>query len=1215
MKQGKVFLFGLLIVYLVAAMAALILLAVSFSNLPDEIGRHQGALLNAYQRADLKRFYLESAARAAFTEAADILYTDQNRYFGESGGEAESGCGYYHFSLWSRRTRDDCLLDDKTVPTRDLPAEHLHQNLEPVMGDLTNQHPLGPFTAFFTLTTEFLPEQLRLRFNAQKPYPVEPILRGIMPGQAVGEVLTSSFGAVEGLRWPRAPSGPLENYKRITSCFGPRAGVGVSDVHMGFDLPSRTPRSAKGGAVVAAADGIVINNPQASTYGTVLIKHPPKTPGGRVLYTRYLHLKNERPTDIKVRQNQPVRAGQIIGYAWDTRAAAPHLHFEVLTDKAGITKTAHMYAPKASDVSGLYALNPVCFFSKKTLSDVIIRPSETQATCAKQADPRTAYCDEYGITFVGAAPENATSPTNRPAPTERLSSVMPSLSPNAPPSASSQKLSRTFQRMHDLDWGQYIIGAATKYTVPQSLLLGIITQESAGQPEAISFTGCCAGLMQLHHLNAQNYARQNNKQGLTELPHATACWQCPTGPNDWQCRNSDCTGTTDTDCRCNANNDDRFNAKRNIYAGAELISSYLQRHAFREDQIAFALAEYNAGAGNLNQWIKETNVRNEDVRWEDVADVLRKKNPQHETLNYVELVLAYCQAWNGGIPCTKGAGNLALSAGSQNLVPIGEYIWNPTFWVDVPDLLTPFADVMDWARQTLQRCENDPRDSERCLLREALSHDPMITSFEREAKQNQSYQELTGAAQTQLNGLAVAHHRVECSDDPVQAYFDKLVLALEDCAENLQWNCTCPLPTPPDVAPGEKYMLTLTLETKEATAKRFTTHFTDSTPPRFTDINAVFDAAFDEKPADYDPKKDIQRVTFVLSEHGLLWSYRYYAPQDINGGFKSSRFRKVGGDFVFDKDTRPEAVLTFREPHEHDETCAVIKTKYAFCANLTDEAPPLQFSLENKERRPPPPPQTPPQLLVARAVPKPACFNPCNYWVCAGGIPTGVVNPQCNPPYNEVPQALDAYYDPLTGYFLLRQPQLDQALYLVYMKDPRTIPPPSNPFNRDAQQIVGQLRYVRDENDSPFNCIFFNINDLEIPRLWRGAARPDFWKTYSGYLYLVPVDRAGNANIQQPLRLRVTPLRKSDRDWHPLDDDELPLVGAPAYSDDKGLAPQMNFVRNWQLFCPDSAPLIPLILNQPGSLPITPLKDFDDTLWSHLPAYKQEQLRRQYDRA
>lgn len=104
----------------------------------------------------------------------------------------------------------------------------------------------------------------------------------------------------------------------LGSSFGSRNDPfsGEGAFHSGVDL-----RSRRGTAVVATADGMVVQSGWAGQYGKqVILSHGPNS-----LSTHYAHL-----SEFFVRPGEIVRRGQVIGRTGGTgRATSPHLHYEV----------------------------------------------------------------------------------------------------------------------------------------------------------------------------------------------------------------------------------------------------------------------------------------------------------------------------------------------------------------------------------------------------------------------------------------------------------------------------------------------------------------------------------------------------------------------------------------------------------------------------------------------------------------------------------------------------------------------------------------------------------------------------------------------------------------------------------------------------------------------------------------------------------------------
>jgi murein DD-endopeptidase MepM/ murein hydrolase activator NlpD len=81
--------------------------------------------------------------------------------------------------------------------------------------------------------------------------------------------------------------------------------------------------------VLAAAAGRARRYDTASDAGTyVVVEHDPRTPGGELICTRYLHL-NPDLVAVPVGRWTRVKAGQLLGWAGKSGTSVIHLHFDV----------------------------------------------------------------------------------------------------------------------------------------------------------------------------------------------------------------------------------------------------------------------------------------------------------------------------------------------------------------------------------------------------------------------------------------------------------------------------------------------------------------------------------------------------------------------------------------------------------------------------------------------------------------------------------------------------------------------------------------------------------------------------------------------------------------------------------------------------------------------------------------------------------------------
>ena len=81
--------------------------------------------------------------------------------------------------------------------------------------------------------------------------------------------------------------------------------------------------------------------------------------------------------------------------------------------------------------------------------------------------------------------------------------------------------------------------------------------------------------------------------------------------------------------------EDPFDARQNITGGAKMLAYLLDDY---NGNVSLALAAYNAGSGNVSDWISQN---------PDGSDELDKENiPFKETKNYVEKVNQYLKIYN-----------------------------------------------------------------------------------------------------------------------------------------------------------------------------------------------------------------------------------------------------------------------------------------------------------------------------------------------------------------------------------------------------------------------------------------------------------------------------------------------------------------------------------------------------------------------------------------
>lgn len=1083
-RQGKVFTLLLLILYLICAIAALVFLLTRFGDMPRDIGEYQAGLLHAYDAADKKRLYTQDAAMIAVREAFAQLYTDSNAYFKITYGDGESeDCGYYGYSTIADPRR--------SCPPQGNPMQavlgNLSHNLAVPLGTLQRGYPGGSFSASFMVTPSLRPPKIHLQFRGEEPYPEEPIYLGLTPAVNTGAIsdALNRVGGVAGLTWPASE-------KVITSCFGPREGVAeaASNIHHGMDAPQ--------GIVVAAEGGEVINDPSSTSYGTIWIQHSP------TLSTRYLHVR-----DIRVRQGQQVFKGMYLGVSSDVgcreKGCAPHLHFEVLVTKVPSTAT-HAYTSK--DRPGWYAVNPVCFFDNETLESVSIASSATQS-CALQDDPKTAYCDEYGVT-VGSDAD--------PLDVGNIDYLDASMADPANPPVlgltddpiGDDEVRATQSRMILGGWGEYVSEAEREHGVPSALILAVITKESVGNSTAISsYKGCCAGLMQIRDATTQDISEFKGKS-------VTPC-----GEN--------CKRYGAANCRCNIGNDARFNTRTNIVGGTEYLARLLHRYEDKTDKCRLALAAYNAGMGNVGRAIERTGLP--DPSWTEVMpeiEELISDDNYRQVTDYVLKVMRYAEIWNDNQPLAYCGGDAVLQeAIRQADVSIaGTFTWDPTFSINAEDHLTPWAQLVPWIRATTEACSRNS-DPERCLVERATKHAvpvmiPHLTLSQLGLVVEQEGQVNRELAKRVLRAVdsdraftdpaaawLAAKQIFMCEEDPAIEYYTNLLASIKDCARNKQRDCACELPRAPNATSSSE--IRIYPEENYATISETRIRFDNLTSDGLTLV--------------YPYETGPRRVTPEMMT-GLQY-YKIQLVEQEGGGVPvagfvftntdGNRFESTFGNFAVERREHPFTELLITRPNDLP-LCAPVKTGYRMCSNASASMPLAKWSVRLNDQQPPLPPRPLSPSTVKRYVESDRLARE------AMGIP-----------YTGTPVRKDMSYDPDSGTVtFLQSPSPDISFYYVYFVPPflpgaggrfaqisqDPIQGPKDPFGHTSNpRMIGYARDTRESNGQLKTCVQFTPKDADT----------DFTRL-GGELLFVAVDKSGIPNFREYL---VVPIPQTIF-WPPL---------------------------------------------------------------------------------
>lgn len=190
--------------------------------------------------------------------------------------------------------------------------------------------------------------------------------------------------------------------------------------------------------------------------------------------------------------------------------------------------------------------------------------------------------------------------------------------------------------------------------VETELVLAYIAQESAGDPFAISPTGC-AGLLQFCYATFKEYSPQSK---------ATPC--CKGAP----CRILDTqkslplSWSPEDHYLCSPQTDDRFDVRTSVAAGIKLIeknmNTYTKRGFSKSNVIALSAGAYNAGQGIIDPLIKKTGK--EDPSWEDILLIFEdddvtygwlsdnpqgRKEKRMEISGYAPGIIAYYERFKG----------------------------------------------------------------------------------------------------------------------------------------------------------------------------------------------------------------------------------------------------------------------------------------------------------------------------------------------------------------------------------------------------------------------------------------------------------------------------------------------------------------------------------------------------------------------------------------
>ncbi len=543
-KKGQVFMPLFIIVTLIIfglLYADLAAKTEQFEKTGDTIGEKQLAVLNAINEGEKALLYLDIAARYAYGTAA--LETAKEHYLGYSSCEHYRGVHVVYGAI-------DCMSYHQELKERIEFAvtEHFNIALSKYLEAYENVASVSFVNENYLLV--FKENDLLGIAQEALEIPIFSLTSTAFVEQTRQEIAAVKSSAAFIDQWP-----VLYEENVLNSCFGYRGGDIISGkskgrtYHGGIDI-----RGPTGTPVVAVAAGTVVDASPLS-WGMIVVDH------GIGIYSLYLHLDT-----ISVSVGDLVAKGQELGTTGGRGPRSstdynPHLHFEIidtnidedLTDDKG--NDAVLPSSWTSE-----AVNPLCYLSdglefRYKLGDAI-NPGKTVG-CNTQGGPYkfcSLYKQQTGVSETTLAIK--TTYTTTPSTQAMLAQI-------------------------HTNYGTIIEDAIKGTTISKALVIGLIAQESKGNPDAVSGTGC-QGLMQFCKETAYNYGLCDNK-------------------------------------KC-SEKDDRTVPEKAIPAGIKLLADKMESFTSYTDKEYFALAAYNGGVGVVKKAIEATGKK--DPTWQEVSAAL-----------------------------------------------------------------------------------------------------------------------------------------------------------------------------------------------------------------------------------------------------------------------------------------------------------------------------------------------------------------------------------------------------------------------------------------------------------------------------------------------------------------------------------------------------------------------------------------------------------------
>ncbi len=524
-KKGQFFM-GLLFLFTVIIFTTLYLdLSAKTDPFEDlKLGERQTAVLKTAQSGERILLYTDIAARYAYETA--VFETAKQWYALE-----EEDCETYRGAPVVYGSQD-CMayLEDLERAVEESVTEQFNAALNRYLAPYEEQEDVPLLYDNYDLSV-----QDGLVIGKASQNLILPIFS--KTSEAVVEqteaITPYTIAKIQFTQWP-----VLADVRNVNSCFGFRDIDYGTKFHPGIDI------AATGHVPVLSIGTGTVITVEPERWGRVIVDH------GNGISSEYLHLDT-----VTVAVRDSVKAGDQIGTSGGRgdnkktgkkgpNAYNEHLHFGIID--TNVDKTIVDQWGNQGVIAEKF-VNPLCYLADKETLEYSI----SKNTGCTEYGGAYKFCDQYskdtGITvikeeYVASASTEA-----------MLSSI-------------------------DARYGKIIENAVVGTDVSKALVIAVIAQESSGNPDAVSSSGC-AGLMQFCGDTAKQY-------GLSP--------------------------------------EDRLVPEKAIPAGVQLLQDNMKSFSRYNDKNAFALAAYNGGPDLVTAAIKATGKN--DPSWEEVkAEITQER--------------------------------------------------------------------------------------------------------------------------------------------------------------------------------------------------------------------------------------------------------------------------------------------------------------------------------------------------------------------------------------------------------------------------------------------------------------------------------------------------------------------------------------------------------------------------------------------------------------